>query len=204
MKINSLSSFCPEKIGLALILRNSEQILTLPLGIDEAEFYHIDSHREIPFGINRVVVDLSSDLLAPLLPELLKDADSFIGYWCPRTRIDNLRSLSGISDEFAFQKSQADDDWLYLEIGRSTTASHESDDFFRGLELPLPMIEVCKESETNAQYSMGHHDETHVRAGSWRDELIQRVIPFAKPFKSFLPRRVIIFLYRIVNRFRNQ
>lgn len=203
MKINSLDEFDPSTRGFVAVLDSSEHKLSFPAGLDEVSFYFAKAAESIPREERCVLVDIDCDLMDKMLQALVVNEDDAVEYWCPRFAINKLKAIIALPDNYAINGLHTDLSWIYVEISPSRPESRGARDFLRGLEIPETATAEEKDLiGTSFQEKVTNEVAPPEYQISWRSEFINWMLPHAKRIKPFLPRRVIVSLYKLVNRFR--
>ncbi len=194
MRIKSLSDYQPAETGLVVLLRTSENLRPLPMSKGTAFFCFSEEELMLVDGAPAVLVDIPPESAIRILSRLVRIGKA-AEYWAPRSDIANLLRLVEISNSsseaLAISGLHVSEAWIQLRIRHANGETRHADDFLRGLSAPYYGTTL-----------MPHNYEQPPSAETLRAILISWTATLAKPVKKYLPKTVIVGLYKILERIR--
>jgi len=115
-----------------------------------------------------------------------------VNYWATFENWVKVQEYIGAIPELSIEQVDYDDCWIKLVISMDGGDSIHSKSFLYGLEVLRGVMKVQVPLEFEAGIS----------EPSFRGYLVSRIIPFAKPFKRFLPPLLVIYIYKLLEKLR--
>lgn len=140
-----------------------------------------------------VLVDVEPEEIG----ELVRDARKNFGhravqFWHPLQRADDLTSFGGRGVELVFSRPRIENGWVKFDVLPAGAEGVDFNIFADGVQLGLltrPRAEKHPPVVTNQE-----RQTTTMRA-----RLLTSAIKRGKPMKKFLPRRLIVSIYKLLN-----
>lgn len=191
MKLETSCDYKPATRDIVAIIQRSDCAWALPDDLQNVSFA-FDS--EVPNDVPKVGVVLihpSQSQLPTSVNYYLKDQETRVEVWFWREDPKTIDAFLSVNEELAIHGIHVSDNWLHLLIGPVSPSSRELDELKLGLMIPKPK-----------QVQNGQNDTVLTEQVSWRSLLITQIVPFAKPFKKYLPTKVVVSMYRILEKLR--
>ncbi|AKK02028.1 hypothetical protein [Corynebacterium epidermidicanis] len=184
MLLNSLDDYVPASARCVVLMESSATYPALDVVVENALFGTDASEVGSEVGI---LVDPDPELVE----ETLTGRSSAVELWFPRNRIGRLHDVLMLFDAWAVNGLHLTENWIHLAILPATASSRSSADFRAGLQAVQRTAAVP--SIVNGE---------NVPPINVRSLLIAELVPLVKPYKRYIPHRVVIAMYKILEKIR--
>lgn len=115
-----------------------------------------------------------------------------VNYWVTYEHWELLDGFARSTEGLFLRDVSYDCDWIKLVLVGDPSNTLDKESFYRGLSA----LELSKES------GGGTFAVSTLTEPSIRSVLVDRLVPLAKPVKRYIPKKLVIVLYKILERIR--
>lgn len=115
-----------------------------------------------------------------------------VNYWIMRNQWELLDGLAESAEGIYIRDVSYNSDWIKLVLVGDSPNTLDKESFYRGL-CALGLIKGGERLE---------FEGASLTEPSFRGLLIGKLIPLAKPIKSFMPKKLIVVVYKILERIK--
>lgn len=141
---------------------------------------------------NYVLANLNKQQILSAISELNFGDSVHVEYWLLLDSAEHFVDLLGSINEFSMRSPLVEAGWAKFEVELSTKESSDSDLFLKGFQIGV----VTSSRATVPVRSLGIGNP---QRSTISGEVLSRIMMWAKPVKKYLPSRVIVVLYKILN-----
>lgn len=152
---------------------------------DLAEDHHVDESELF-------LLNLRAPRAVQVASNWLERGASRVHYWAT---LENWQLIGELMDESRTLQVVGvsyEDQWIRLEIATNTEQAIQQTSFLTGLNV----MSIATRKEATRQ------PEPHLTEPTLRGILVSKLVPLAKPLKRFIPHRLVIILYKILEKLR--
>lgn len=190
MRIRSLGDFQRQNRRLVVVLESSEQLPSISGLVDDADFC-FDAKELASIRADRLVLlHCSPEVTAQALDEWKRNGNTCVEYWAPRDHFPQLIAVLREVSGWSLAGCKSNERLLQLSLLPEEASDHSASDFLQGLMVHRTFDDG---------YAVTAPDWSQPSLGSL---LISAVVPYAKPLKRFIPPRVVVMMYKLLEKIR--
>lgn len=192
MKLVSSSDYETLESDFVIMVGTTKELEDFPKATNEVTFC-FNELELMRIGATRIVFINPADLgfIRNNIPKISND-DMRCEVWIRRDHVQSSFSILTENEDIGIHGIHVSDAWLCLLIGPAELRSRDCKDLALGISIPH-QVAIAHNEKSNEVVT------TNV---NWRSMLVAQVIPIAKPFKKYLPTRMVILLYKLLDKIR--
>ena len=138
------------------------------------------------------LLNLAVDKAFKLTEQWLSIGHSHAQFWVTYENWKQLTDLQDNLSHLVISRVSYDEDWIKLTITADSSNQLDVDGFIAGLQA----------LEHGSSQSDQLQIESRVSEPSFRALLINRLVPIVKPLKRFIPHKIVIQMYKVLEKLR--
>lgn len=196
MKINDTGAFPTPTSRFYMYLDTTQQSGNFPSELNEVSIISSPTEVDASKGHSLVIVDAPAKAAIAAAKRKMALDSSTCELWVQRSNSDVLEKLILAGNELAIAGMNLTDEWVQFRIQSAVEADRKADDLLQGLRIPRLVVPT-------PQVTVGGAEVVELKkTDRLRDKAISLMIPPAKAVKPYLPTRVVVALYKTLDKIR--
>lgn len=196
MKINDTGAFPTPTSRFYMYLDTTQQSGNFPSELNEVSIISSPTEVDASKGHSLVIVDAPAKAAIAAAKRKMALDSSTCALWVQRSNSDVLEKLILAGNELAIAGMNLTDEWVQFRIQSAVEADRKADDLLQGLRIPRLVVPT-------PQVTVGGAEVVELKkTDRLRDKAISLMIPPAKAVKPYLPTRVVVALYKTLDKIR--
>lgn len=138
------------------------------------------------------LLNLSVEDALGLSQDWISRGNSNVHYWVTYEKWTALKELANFQAELGIANVDYDEDWIKLIISSSSAEHVDVPSFIVGLSALRHSLALTPPPSPTSQLT----------EPSFKSLLIKQLIPIMKPLKRFIPHKIVIYMYKILEKLR--